>query len=819
MLNDLRHAVRSLAHAPGFTATVVAVLALGIGATTAIFSVVDAVLLHPFPYRDADRITFIGSNRRGNDGTMPVTYPDFLDWRRQAHSFSHLAYASNHTYTLTDVAEPARIEGAQVSADAWPVLGLAPMLGRVFTPAEDRPGADRVCVVSASLWQTRFGSDPNILQRTLTLDGHHYTVIGVMPPRFKFWGADLWTPVGLEAGTDLMQSRVVRMNSWVVGKLTPGVTIAQAQTELDLITAQLAHQYPDSNKGVGAHVSLLSQSVTGPMQRPLLVLLGAVGCVLLIACANVANLLLARATSREKEFAVRLALGASRTRLVGQQLLEALPLAVGGGLVGLLAAVWGVHGLLYFLPPDVIPAEARIQINAPVMLFAAGLAIGSTLLFALLPAWEGSRQQTAESLKDGMRGTSNRRTRRLRAALIVGEVALSFTLLVAAGLLIRSFARLQSVDPGFRTDHLLVVPVSLTEERYPTGHQGTQFFTTLLERAATLPGVEAVATSNNIPFRGGAGFPLVTAGQTYTDVTQLQSVQFFTVQGDYFRAQGLRLVSGRVFQSSDDAAGAPVIILNEAAVRKFLPEGNPLGKQVMLGAPDNLIKPGMLPPGLDHFHWSTVVGVVADVRQFSLQSQAPAAAYIPVQQSWDVTLFRNNMTLLVRTSGDPLLAAGNIRQLVANIDRDQPVDRIQSMEMIVADSLRQSRFNTILLGLFAALALVLAAVGIYAVVAWNVTQRTREIGIRAALGANRGDVVRLVVVGGMRVVLIGLAIGLAAAFALTRLLQSLLFEVGSFDPVTITLVSTVLAGIALLACYLPARRAARVDPMVALRME
>lgn len=811
--------LRQLTKNPGFTATVVAVLALGIGATTAIFSVINAVLLHPFPYRDSDRIMFIGSKRLGENGQMSVTYPDFLEWKAQSRTFTQLAYATNRSFTVTQITEPARIDGAAISASAWPLLGVPPLLGRTFTDAEDRPGADRVCVIGAGAWQARFGADSNILGRKVTLDGQSYTVVGVMPPRFKFWGADIWVPVGLDADTDLMRSRVIRMNSWVVGKLAPGISAADAQAELDVITARLARQYPDSNKDTGATMSRLSESVTGPIQRPLMVLLAAVACVLLIACANVANLLLARGAAREKEFAIRAALGASRLRIVGQLLLEALPLAILGGIAGVLIALWGLHALLYFLPPDAVPAEAKIEIDGPVLLFAAAVALGSTLLFALVPAWDAARSDVNEPLKDGARGTAGRRTGGLRAGLIIAEVALSLTLLVGAGLLIRSFARLQAIDPGFVADKLLVVPIQLPESRYKTGRQGTQFFDQLVERARHLPGVTAVAATNNVPFMGGMNLPLLLEGHTYNDLNKLDGVQFGTVDGDYFRAQGLRLLKGRVFNPADDAAGLPVVILNEAAVKKFLPTGNPLGRRVMLGLPANLIKPGMLPPGLDKFQWTTVVGVVQSARHFGLQSEPPPAAYIPVAQSWDSPLVRNSMVLLLRTAGDPLATAGNVRQVVASLDPNLPIGRISSMTMVIEESLRSSRFNTLLLTAFAGLALVLAAVGIYAIVAWNVAQRTRELGIRQALGATRRHVVRLVLGQGLRLVGLGILLGLGASLVLVRSLQSLLFATSPFDGWTFATVSALLALVAMLASLLPARRATKVDPIVALRAE
>ncbi|MBI2516774.1 MAG: ABC transporter permease [Opitutae bacterium] len=819
ILADLLLALRLLRKSPGFSATVIAVLALGVGANTAIFSVVNAVLLHPFPYPGSERITFIGSTRQGENGTMPVTYPDFLDWKKQAQRFEQLAYSRNRSLTLTQVTEPANLGGAAVSASVWPLLGLPPLLGRTFTEAEDRPGATPVCVIGYALWQSRFGGAPDILNRTLTLDGQAYAVVGVMPPTFKFWAAELWVPAGLEADTEIMRNRVLRMNSWVVGKVKPGVTLAEAEAELNVIAGRLAQQYPDSNKGTGAKVNLLSDSVTGPVRRPLLVLLAAVGFVLLIACANVANLLLARATTRQREFAIRAALGASRRRLVAQMLLECLPLGLLGAGAGVLAGIWGLDALLLVLPPDAVPAEAQIHVSVPVMIFSLVLAVGTMFLFALLPALETSRPELNTALQEGGRGSGSLRSGRLRAGLIVAEVSLSLVLLVGAGLLIRSFARLQSVNPGFNAQNLLVMPLQLPEGRYRTGPEATRFFRELVERVQHLPAVTAAAATSNAPFMNGNGIPLITEGKTYTDLNQLEGVQFSLVLGDYFKAQGLRLTQGRTFTDADRAGSEPVIILNEAAVKKFLPNGNPIGQRVMLGLPANLITPGLLPPGLDKFQWSTVVGVVQSVRHFGLQSEPQPEAYIPVDQSWEAPLLRSNMAVLLRTEGDPLRVASAARAAVTALDRDQPIGRITTMEITIGETLRQSRFSMLLLGIFAGVALTLAVVGIYGVVAWNVAQRTRELGIRSALGATRQDVVRLVIGQGMRVVLLGLVVGLGGSLALSRTLQTLLFETSAFDPWTFCLVAACLMVVALLACLLPALRATRISPLIALRSE
>jgi len=820
MLADLRHVFRQLRKAPAFTITVTVVLGLGIGATTAIFSVVHAVLMHPFPYKDGNKILFVGSNRVDQPGSqMPVTYPDYLDWRKQIQSVDHLAFASGTAATLTGVDEPAVLRQGGVSAPVWSLLDIAPVLGRVFTDAEDNPAASPVAVLSHATWQKRFGGAADVLGRPITLDGKAYTIIGVMPPSFKFWAADVWTPVGLQADTDIMRSRVMRMDSWVVTRPKAGQTARGVTAELEVVAAQIARQHPDTNKDIGVMVRHLTESVTGPFRNPLLMMLSAVGCVLLIACANVANLLLARTSARVREFAVRAALGASRGQLIRQTLMECVPLALLGGLAGLFIAVWGLDALLAILPRDAVPAEAQITVNGSVMLFSAALTLGTMLLFALFPALEGSQAAVAPSLQEGGRGTASRRTGRVRAGLIIAEVSLSLVLLVGAGLLIRSLARVHAVDPGFNRENLLVIPLQLPESRYATSEQATTFFESAVERLRALPSVTDVATSTNVPFAGGNGMPLAVAGRAYTALNQIEGVQFALVGADYFRAQGLRLLRGRVFDATDRAGSDPVIILNDAAVKRFLPEGDPLGKRVMLGAPEHLITPGMLPAGFDKFQWATVIGVVNGARHFGLQNEPPPAAYIPVRQGWDYPGLRRIATLVVRTRGEPLDAVPDVRALLRSLDPNLPVERIMTMNMIIGDTLQGTQFTTVLLGLFAGVALLLSAVGIYGVVVWNVAQRTREIGVRLALGADRSGVLWLVVGQSMRVVLLGVALGVAGSLALVHLMQNLLFGIGPFDPVTFAAVVGLLTTTALLACWLPARRAAKVDPMVALRTD
>lgn len=823
--SDLLFSLRLLRKSPGFALTVILVLALGVGANTAIFSVIRAVLLEPFPYREGNNILFIGmtpppEQNQGGEGFMPVTYPEYLDLAKQVEKTSDLTWATNRAFTLTGIADAASVAGAAVTSTAWDMLGLPAMLGRTFSANEDRPGADPVCVISAGLWNGKLGGDPHVLGRTLTLDGKSYTVVGVMPPRFRFWGADVWVPARLEAGSELMRNRIMRMNSWALGRLKPGVTLAEADAELKLIAGRIAAQYPDTNKGIGAVARRLADTVSGPVRDPLLMLLGAVGFVLLIACANVANLLLARAAVRQREFAIRAALGASRASMIRQVLLEVLPLALLGAGAGILAGAWGLQSLLGLLPSEAIPQEAVVKVDFTIMASALGVCVGTMLLFALLPAFELSRTDFSGVLQEGGRGSGSRRSARMRAALIIAEVALSLILLVGAGLLVKSFAKLQSVDPGFRSDHLLVVSMQLPEAKYRTPEQATQFYRTLTERLKGLPAVQAVATTNNAPFVDGADVWMITPDKTYSSLREIQTVQFAAVRGDFFAAEGVRLVKGRVFTDADRAGSEPVIILNEEAVKKFLPPGtDPLGQRVMLGVPPHLLTPGMLPPGLDKFQWTTIVGVVASTRHFGLQSEMIPAAYVPVDQSWSSPIVRNNHHVLVRTVGDPDFVAAAVRAEVAALDPGQPIGHIGTMEARIDETLTGSRFSALLLGLFAAVAAALAVVGISGVVAWNVTQRTREIGIRAALGATRADAVRLVLRQGMGVVLLGLAIGLAGSLALARVIQRLLFQTSPFDPLTFVLVAALLAAVAAVACLVPALRASRVSPLEALRTE
>ena len=821
---DLRYGARMLIKNPGFALIAVITLSLGIGANTAIFSVVNGVLLNPFAYPDAGRIMFLSEHDLSQpDDSTSVTYPDFLDWQKQQTVFSHMAAARGQTFNLTGVAEPVQVKGAMISPEAFSLLEVAPQIGRVFTDRDNRLDSDRTAVLSYGFWQRQFGGEADVVGRALLLDNQSYTVVGVMPPRFKFWAAEVWVPNGLFGNEPYFTSRVIRADNFAVGRLRPGATIEQARAELNVIAARLSQQYPDSNKDIGAKVTPLSESVTREIRPALLVLLGAVGFVLLIACVNVANLLLARAATREKELAIRAALGASRLRLVRQLLSEVLPLASLGALAGLLLAGWGLELLLTLLPDDLIPAEASVGVDAQALGFTSLLALLTTLICGLLPALRFSKGDVGEGLKDGARlSTGSPGNQRMRSALVVLEVALSVILLVGAGLLIKSFSRLQQVELGFKKESLLTADLALSLKKYTRPEQLEAFYSRVLERLNATPGVQSAAFMNGAPFTNfGASMPLVREGAAYSNLQELtgKECRYFITHGDHLRALGAPPVAGRGFTPQDTLNSLPVALLNQAAVDKYFPGENPLGKRVMLGVPENLIRPGMLPEGMEKFPWLTVVGVVRNNRQSGLGQEYQPAGYVPLAQAPRTPLMLNTATLLVRAAQDPATLAKTVRQQILAVDHDQPLAKIATMEARIDDSLKPQRFSASLMGLFAALALLLAAVGLYGLLAYTVAQRMREIGIRLALGAQPRDVVTLVMGQGMRLTLLGSIIGLAGAFGLTRLLDRLLFGVSATDPLTFAGIAMLLLFVAALACWVPARRAMKVDPMTALRCE
>ena len=780
---DLRFGVRMLRKRPGFSLIAILTLALGIGANTAIFSVVNAVLLNPFAYPEAERIMFLSSARLSEpDNSNATSYPNFLDWQKQQTTFSHLAAARNRTFNLTGVAEPVQVKGAIISPEAFLLLGVAPQLGRVFTAQDNQRNAARTVVLSHAFWQKQFAGEANVVGRQLWLDDQSYTVIGVMPPRFKFWASEVWVPFGLFGDEDFATHRAGIVMIFALGRLKPGVTLEQARAEFNVIAARLAAQYPETNHDSGVRIVSWSESFGRKIRPTLLIFMGAVGFVLLIACANVASLLLARTATREKELAIRAALGAGRGRLMRQLLLESLPLAAVASSAGWLLANWGLKLILALSPDDLLPAEASVRLDARVLLFALGLTLLTTLLCGLLPALRFSQSRVNESLSDGGRlSTSDAGSQRMRSALVVIEVALSVVLLVGAGLLIKSFFRLQQAEPGFKTESLLTVDLLLSHKKYTQARQIEAFFNRALEQLKTLPGVETAATMNGGPYSNwGAGMPLVREGHSYrSDEMSGRGCHYLLTQGDYLAALGLPLVSGRNFTEQEMLNASPVVVINQAAADKFFPGENALGQRIRLGSPDNLLPPDAPPtekPG-----WLTVIGIVKNHRPIDLAMPYQPTTFLPMAQEARNARMLNAMTLMLRTSQDPTALISVVRQRIHELDPDQPILRIATVDARIADSLKPQRFNTLLMSLFAALALTLAVIGLYGVLAYTVVQRTHEIGIRLALGAQSGNIIAMVMKQGLSLTLLGVALGLVGAVALTRLLERLLYGVSATD--------------------------------------
>ena len=820
---DLRYGARMLAKQPGFTLMAVATLALGIGANSAIFSVVNAVLLNPFAYPGADRIMSLSTYEPAQpEYERGVSYLNFLDWQKLQSVFTHLAVSRSQTFNLTGGGEPELVNGTFISPEAFSLLEVPPILGRVITAGDNRLDSARTAMLSYAFWQKRFGGESGVIGRALRLDNQVYTVIGVMPPRFKFGRAEVWVPIGLFANESPNTGRTAGWN-WVVGRLKPGVRIEQARAEMNAISARLAEQYPETSVDVGVRITPLSERATREIRPSLLALMGAVVFVLLIACANVANLLIARSAAREKELAIRAALGAGRWRLVRQLLLEGLSLAALGGLAGFWLARWGLELLLKLAPEALIPGEAAIGVDGQTLGFTLLLTLLTTLVCSLLPALRFSKGAVLDGLKDGARlSTGASGNQRLRGALVTLEVALSVILLIGAGLLIKSFARLQQVELGFKKESLLAIDLKFPSGKYDQPQRLEIFFREVLERVNATPGVESAAFMNGAPFTGsGAVIPFVREGQSFSHLQELANrhLRYFVVSGDLVRALGSPLIAGRGFTPQDTSSSEPVAIINQATAEKYFPGENPLGQRIMLGVPENLIQPGML-EGFKKFPWLTVVGVVKNLREStSWLQEFQAAGYTPLAQAPPLTPVFNFTTLLVRSSRDPVSLANAVRSQIHAADPDLPLANVATMEDLIDDSFKPQRFNAFLMGLFAALALLLAVVGLYGVLSYTVVQRRHEIGVRLALGAQSRSVVLLVLKQGLRLTLVGMAIGLAGAGALMRLLERLLSGVSATDGPTFIGVAILLAGVALLACWIPARRATKVDPILALRCE
>ena len=807
LLQDVRYGLRMIWKNPGFTFVAVMALALGIGANTAIFSVVNAVVLRPLPYRDSNNLVVIWGNlNRPGLEEIVQSAPEYVDLRARNRAFDEVAAYDTQGFNLTGLDEPERVQGAVVTSSLFPLLGIEPERGRAFSAEEDQPGHEQVVILSHGLWQRRFGSDTNLVGKTITLDGKSVNVVGIMPAGFNFPDntIEVWKPVAFDADLLSENNRGSHFLT-VIGRLKPGVTLEQAQADVSSvargITQEHSGNYPN---GFGATVKTLHEQTVGDVRTALFVLLVAVGFVLLIACANVANLLLARATARQKEVAIRTALGASRLRVIRQLLTESVLLSLMGGALGLLFAMWGVD-VLVALGPASIPRLDEIGLDARVFAFTAIVSVLTGLLFGLAPALQASRTDLNESLKEGGRSTGEGRAR-VRGVLVVSEFALALLLLTGAGLMIRSFARLREVNPGFRPENLLTMRIVLPQSKYTTFQKGQTFFQELFERLKNQRGVKSVGAINQIPFGGGGGDrSFFIEGRPVPENQSAPDEQLRFVSADYFGTMGISVIKGREFSDRDVPDATRVAIVNDALARKYWPNESPVGKRIAFGR--------------DAKNWWEIVGVVANVRYKGLDAQEKPQLYVPFLQPLFEDSKVGSMYLVVRTDSDPAGMTATVRHEVAAIDRDQPISDIKSMDERIGASLSERRFDMLLLGLFAFVALVLAGVGIYGIMAYSVTQRTHEIGIRMALGAQPRDVLKLILGRGMILALVGVCLGLVSALALTRLMASLLFNVSATDPLTFAGVSMMLTTVALLACLLPARRAMRVDPMVALRYE
>jgi putative ABC transport system permease protein len=808
LLQDARYGLRVLWRSPGFTLVAVLSLALGIGANTVVFSVVNAVLLKSLPYNEPGSIVLVwGDIHTMGTHRDQVSATDVADWRAQNHVFEDVTTYGDLRPLLSEGAgDPERLPAAQVGDGFFKVMRGTPLLGRTFLPEEQEDGKDMVVVLSYGLWQRRFGGDPGIVGKAINLSGRPHTVVGVMPQNFTSLpaglleaSAELYRPVAEPPQETERGSRHLR----AIARLKPGVTIEQAQAEMSVIANRIAEQHPTENTNYGVRLVPLREDLVGKLRPALLLLFGAVAFVLLIACANVGNLLLARSSARQREIAIRSALGAARARIVRQLLTESVLLALVGGGLGLFGAAWGTS-LIESIGAQLIPWLGHIALDARILAFTLGMSVVTGIVFGLAPAWRASRPDLNESLKEGARSGAGASRSRMRSALVVAEVALSLVLLVCAGLLIKSVMRLRRVDAGFKPDRIATMNVWLPSIKYPKGADRHNFYSRLIERVAALPGVEAAGVTSVLPVGGNFdGRTVELEGRSY-GAGERSEVENYVVSPDYLRAMSIPLLRGRQLSAEDTADAPPVALISEAMARKLWGDVDPLGKRVRYYSVD----PKDVRP------WHTIVGVVADVRLRSLDTQGGMGFYVPEAQTPN-----SAMTLVVRTAGDPAGIVPAVRAEILGIDKELAVFNVKTMEEWVSESILLRRFSMLLLGAFAALALLLASVGIYGVIAYTVNQRTHEIGVRMALGAQPADILRMVVRQGMGLTLVGVILGVLGALALTRIMSGLLFEVSPTDPAIFTSISLLLAAVALVACLVPARRATRVDPMIALRYE
>jgi putative ABC transport system permease protein len=799
MLSDLRYAARQLRKSPGFTTVAVLTLALGIGACAAIFSVVNSVLLRPLAYPESERLVIIRETNLPQFPEFSVAPGQYFTWLKETTCFEQLAADRGAAYNLTGMGDPLRVVGRRVTANYLSTLRVHPALGRDFSPDEDAPGSETVAILTHGFWMRQFGGRPEVVNQTIELNGQSFTIIGVMPRDFQPGSrTEVFTPAAFSA-----QDRENHGGHYinVVSRLKPGATLEQARGELTVIAERLAQQFPDSNKGWGVKLAPMLDYAVSNIRPVLVSLLGAVGFLLLIACVNVANLLLARATARAKEIAVRTSLGASRARIARQLLTESVVLALLGGTVGVGLAYWGL-GALIGLAPGNLPRAQEIGLDLRALCFTCALVFITGIGFGLAPVFQATRLNLSDALKDGGRGTSEGgRRHRLRSALVVTEIAIALVLLVGAGLLVRSFVRLQAVNPGFQPANAWTVGLSLPGKKYDTDARQAAFAEQATAALAALPGVQAVGASHVVPFTGSdyiLGFGI--AGRPAVDPAEEPSTNYYAITPDYFRAMGIPLVRGRFFSALDVADKPRVAIISESLAKRFFPGEDPIGQRInVTNGPET---------------WREIVGIVRDTKHYGLDVDTALQTYEPfAQQPLDF------MTFVLRTSGNDLGLPAAIRAAIASVDKDQPVASVRPLTELIAGSVARQRFAMTLFGVFSGVALALATIGIYGVMAYSVTQRTGEIGIRMALGAQRSDVLRLILLQGGRLVGLGLVVGIAGSLVLTRFLAVMLYGVTAHDPVTYAAIALLLACVAALACLVPARRATKVDPLIALRAE
>jgi putative ABC transport system permease protein len=804
---DIRYALRMFLKNPGFTAVAILTLALGIGTNTAIFSVVNAVLLRPLPFRDPGKLCLLYEHFPAV-GIIGPSYENFVDWRDQSTSYEGVASIHNATFTLTGAGEPQRLIGQMASANFYTLMGINPLYGHTFFPEEDRAGGPLVVLLSYGFWQRQFGGAADAVGKNITLDNQSYTVIGILPPNFQFFqSVDVMIPIATWAKA-LPDDRSWHPGLTAAARLKPNVTIEQANTEIGVIAKRLEQQYPVYDTNVGAGAIPLHEQMVQNVRPALLVLLGAVGLVLLIACSNIANLLLARASGRRQEIAIRMAIGAGRSRILRQLLTESVLLAFAGGMTGLLFAALTMAPLVR-LASTSIPNIGPITLDSHVLLFAGIIAIVAGILFGLAPAMQTSRLDLRSMLNEATRGsTGSARQQQVRSALVVVEVALALVLLIGAGLLLRSFSRLQDVQPGFQPAGILIGDIPLSPKAFPKSAQRMDFFDSVLERAATLPGVRSVGAATNLPVNGtgGGSIHFNIQGRPPKSPQDYIIVGYHPVSPNYLQTLGVPLLQGRLFTNADSEKNQFVVVVNAAMAKHFFPGESALGKQVQLGATPTKEIPYM-----------QIVGVIGDMKQ-NLATDPVAEMYIPIRQG-DSILPVFNLSFILRTDGDPHAQIPAFRSVVHDLNPDQPLVRIRTMEENISTTISQPRFRTVLLGIFAASALLLSVVGLYGLMAYSVSQRVHELGIRITLGAQKTDVLKLIVGQGLKLVLIGVVVGLAGAFALSRILATFLYGVTATDPVTFGAVSITLIAVAFIACYIPAHRATKVDPIVALRYE